>query len=109
VGIREISATETHARLKSAKPPRLIDVREAEEWAICHIAGSELLPLSGWPRIAQEHLTLPEEPLLVICHHGVRSARAVEFLQRNGFTDVINVQGGIDAWSCEVDPAVRRY
>jgi rhodanese-related sulfurtransferase len=109
VAIREISAVEAQARLCSDQPPRLIDVREAEEWAICRVEAAELLPLSQWPQIATERLADPAEPLLVLCHHGVRSARAAEFLQRNGFTDVTNVAGGIDAWSSDVDPAVPRY
>ena len=109
MAVREISATAAHARLNSAEPPKLVDVREPEEWAICHIEGSELLPLSAWPQIARERLLDSGEALLVICHHGVRSARAAEFLQQNGFTNVINVTGGVEAWACEVDPALARY
>jgi rhodanese-related sulfurtransferase len=109
VTVPEISATEAHERLASAEPPRLIDVREAEEWAICRIEASELLPLSSWPQIARERLANPDEPLLVICHHGVRSAHAAQFLQQNGFTNVVNVGGGIEAWACRVDPTMARY
>lgn len=107
--VPEINVTEARARLSSATPPRLIDVREPDEWAIAKIDGAELLPLSQWPAIAQEKLTDPSEPLLIQCHHGGRSAQAAAFLIRSGFTDVHNVAGGIDAWSLEVDPAVPRY
>jgi len=107
--VPEISVTEAHARLTGEAPPRLIDVREAEEWAIARIAGAELLPLSQWPAIAQEKLTDPGAALLLQCHHGGRSAQATAFLQRLGFTGVQNVAGGIDAWSVEVDPTVPRY
>ena len=55
--VPEISATEAHARFTSAHPPRLIDVREADEWALARIPGAELLPLSQWPAIALEKLT----------------------------------------------------
>ncbi len=96
-------------RLTSATPPRLIDVREPDEWAMAKIADAELLPLSQWPAIAQEKLTNPDEALLIQCHHGGRSAQAAAFLIRAGFTNVHNVAGGIDAWSQEVDPSVPRY
>jgi rhodanese-related sulfurtransferase len=107
--VPEISATEAHARLASAQPPRLIDVREADEWEATRIPGAELLPLSQWPDVALEKLTDPAQPLVIHCHHGSRSMRAAEFLASRGFTNVANLAGGIDAWSCEVDPAVPRY
>jgi len=109
VPLPEISVAELKQRLAAPQPPRLIDVRELDEWEVAHIAGSELLPLSQWPAIASAQLADPGEPLLILCHHGGRSARATDFLLRQGFTDVTNVAGGIDAWSCEVDPAVPRY
>ena len=107
--IPEISVAEAKARLSGPTPPRLIDVREADEYAVAHIEGAELLPLSQWPAIAAEKLTDPGEALLIQCHHGGRSARAAEFLLRNGFTDVTNLAGGIDAWSLEIDASVPRY
>ncbi len=107
--VPEISVADAHRRLAAENPPRLIDVREADEWETAHIAGAELLPLSQWPALAQARLAAPNEPLLILCHHGARSAHAAEFLLRNGFTDVTNVAGGIDAWSLEIDPAVPRY
>lgn len=105
----EISVVEARQRLAGPQPPRLVDVREENEFAFAHIAGAELLPLSQWPAIASEKLTDPAQPILVLCHHGMRSARAGEFLLHHGFTDVTNIAGGIDAWSAEVDPTVPRY
>lgn len=107
--IPELSAREAAARLAAAHPPRLIDVREADEWERCRLPGAELLPLSQFPAIAAERLTDRAEPLLVYCHHGVRSGRVVDFLLRSGFADVTNLAGGIEAWSLEVDPSVPRY
>ena len=107
--IQEISVTEARDRLTGANPPRLIDVREAEEYEIAHIAGAELLPLSQWPALAAEKLTGPGQALLIHCHHGGRSGNATEFLARNGYSDVTNVAGGIDAWSLEIDPSIPRY
>ncbi|MEA3210073.1 MAG: hypothetical protein QOE70_3130 [Chthoniobacter sp.] len=100
---------EAQRLLAAPNPPRLIDVREADEWEIARIAGAHLLPLSQWPALAVAQLTDSDEPMLVLCHHGARSARATEFLRRQGFHQVTNVAGGIDAWSLEVDPGVPRY
>ena len=105
----EISVAELKQRLAAPQPPRLIDVRENDEWETARITGAELLPLSQWPAIVATKLTDPDEPLLVLCHHGGRSARAADFLIRQGFSHVTNVAGGIDAWSAEIDPAVPRY
>ena len=107
--IPEISVVEAQARLTSQPPPRLIDVREADEWEIARVAGAELLPLSQWPAIVPAQLPDRAQPLLVLCHHGGRSARATDCLLRNGYADVTNIAGGIDAWSREIDSAVPRY
>jgi len=109
VAVPEISVTEAHERLSAPNPPRLIDVREADEFEIARIPSAELMPLSQWPALALEKLTELTQPLLIQCHHGGRSARAADFLLRNGFTDVTNLAGGIDAWSLEIDPSVPRY
>jgi len=109
VAVPGISVAEAQKQLTGPNPPRLIDVREADEYGVAHIEGAELLPLSLWPALAAEKLTDPQQPLLVQCHHGGRSARAAEFLLRNGFTNVTNLDGGIDAWSQEIDPTVPRY
>jgi rhodanese-related sulfurtransferase len=109
VPIPEISVAEAKRLLEGPNPPRLIDVREQDEWELARIDGAELLPLSQWPAVAQEKLTDTAQPLLIQCHHGGRSAHATDFLLRSGYTDVTNLAGGIDAWSQEIDPAVPRY
>ena len=109
MALPEISVAEAYARLAGPTPPRLIDVREADEFEIARIAGAELLPLSQWPAIATEKLADPAQPLLLHCHHGGRSGQATAYLLHHGFTDVTNVAGGIDAWSQEIDPSVPRY
>ena len=109
MALPEISVAEAHQRLAGATPPRLIDVREADEFAIARIPGAELLPLSQWPALAGEKLRDPAQPLLIHCHHGGRSGQATAYLLHHGFTDVTNVAGGIDAWSQEIDPSVPRY
>ena len=108
-GVPEISVREVQEALAAPAPPRLIDVREPDEWEHCRIPGAELLPLSQWPQLALEKLADKDQPLLLHCHHGGRSARATAWLLGQGFTNVKNVAGGIDAWSTEIDSSVPRY
>jgi rhodanese-related sulfurtransferase len=107
--VPEITVAELPALLAQPAAPRLIDVREPDEWAVAKIPGAELLPLSQWPALALETLTDKNQPLLMQCHHGSRSARATAWLLSQGYTDVRNVAGGIDAYSVEIDPKVARY
>jgi rhodanese-related sulfurtransferase len=107
--VPEITVVEAKELLARANPPRLIDVREADEWEVARIPGAELLPLSQWPAVALEKLTDKSQALLIQCHHGGRSARAAGWLIQQGFTEVTNLGGGIDAWSTQVDASVPRY
>lgn len=109
MSIPEITVQEAQARLASTHPPRLIDVREEDEWALARLPGAELLPLSRFIEGVAETLRDPAEALLVYCHHGTRSAHATDYLLRHGFRDVTNLAGGIDAWSLAIDPAIPRY
>ena len=109
MNVPEISVTKASDLLRGPNPPRLIDVREPAEWAVARIPGAELLPLSEWPALAVESLTDKSQPLLILCHHGSRSARAAAWLLEQGFANVTNLAGGIDAWSEEVDAQVPRY
>jgi adenylyltransferase/sulfurtransferase len=85
----------------------LLDVREDSEVATCRVEGSRHIPMGQIPG----HLgTLPrDQPILVLCHHGGRSMRVTQFLRANGFGQVTNVAGGIDAWARHIDPALPRY
>jgi rhodanese-related sulfurtransferase len=105
----EISVREARALLDSPSPPRLVDVREVEEFAICKLPGAELLPLSTFAKDFSEKLTDKSQRIVLYCHHGMRSLRAAEFLSGHGYTDAKSITGGIDAWSREIDPAVPRY
>lgn len=89
--------------------PRLIDCREEEELAICRIEGCEWFPL-GTFSVAGERLTMDQgRGVVVYCHHGMRSLRAAAFLRAHGATNTFSMQGGIEAWSQFIDPAVPRY
>ena len=91
--------------------PVLLDVREPWEVQTACVSedGFKLLtiPMRDVPARLSE--LDPEQPVACLCHHGMRSQQVANFLVQNGFAEVINLQGGIDAWSHEVDPLVPRY
>jgi adenylyltransferase/sulfurtransferase len=103
-----ITPTELNLRLQQGKDFRLIDVREEDEWAVARLPEAELIPLSQFQQRGPAEL-LPDETIILYCHHGVRSARAQGYLAGLGFGNVINLTGGIDAWALQVDPAMKRY
>lgn len=105
----EITPQEAKTLLASQPAPLLVDVREEDEFAVCKIAGAELLPLSVFAQDFEKKLPAKSQKILLYCHHGMRSLRAAEFLSRSGYTDVKSISGGIDQWSLEIDPAVPRY
>jgi rhodanese-related sulfurtransferase len=85
----------------------LLDVREPFEVQICAVTGSRHIPMR---QIPENVSSLPrDQPILVICHHGGRSLRVTQFLRTNGFAQVTNVAGGIDAWAEQIDPGLARY
>jgi monothiol glutaredoxin len=104
--VKPMSPTELRARLDRGENVLLVDVRTPSERAIAHIEGSRLLDAA----LRDEIEDLPRDRLIVCqCHSGVRSRSAAERLVGMGFRDVYNLEGGIDAWSRDVDPEVPRY
>jgi rhodanese-related sulfurtransferase len=103
----EISPAEAAALLQQ-KHARIIDVREPWEFTAARIEGSLSMPMGDVPARAHQELD-PEERLLIVCHHGVRSMNVAVWLRNQGFEQAQSLRGGIDAWSLEVDPAVGRY
>lgn len=87
--------------------PLVLDVREPWELEICRIDGALAMPMRTVP--AQSAALDDEMPLVVVCHHGMRSMQVAMFLERQGFADVFNLQGGIEAWASDIDPAMARY
>jgi rhodanese-related sulfurtransferase len=85
----------------------LLDVREPGEHAVASLAGARLIPLRELPHRLRE--LDPGRPLVVFCHHGMRSLQAVHLLRARGFPRAVSLRGGIDAWSRRVDPGVPRY
>jgi rhodanese-related sulfurtransferase len=107
--IESITARELQAELNSPKPPRLLDVREPEEFELARIEGSTLIPLGQIPVRSAEIEAWQNDPIVVLCHHGIRSQHAIQFLQHLGFKDLRNLTGGIDSWSRDADRTVPRY
>ena len=104
--LAEITPRELAELLRSNSPPVLIDVREAHEHAYARIDPARLVPLAT---LAANIDTLPRDADLVIyCHHGIRSAYAVDMLRSAGI-HARNLVGGIGRWSTEVDPSVPQY
>jgi sulfur-carrier protein adenylyltransferase/sulfurtransferase len=104
--IPSISVRELKRKMDAQEKFSLIDVREAFEYDIARIEGAKLIPLD---EIAARAHELENGEVIVHCHSGARSAQAVELLRNAGLTNVYNLEGGIDAWSEEIDPTVPRY
>ena len=84
----------------------LLDVREPFEREICNLGGA-FIPMNDVPNRLGE--LQPDRETVVYCHTGVRSARVAEYLRRNGFRNVRNLAGGIEAWARRIDPTMARY
>lgn len=87
----------------------LIDCRELEEWHFNRIEGARHLPLSQFPDCTRGLLTQTNTPMIVYCHHGMRSLHATRWLRQQGCNSVFSLQGGIAAWSAEIDQEVPCY
>jgi rhodanese-related sulfurtransferase len=104
---KEISASEAVILRNKNKYAVFLDVREHSELAICRIDGALHIPMSEVP---ERHEALPRDaPLVVLCHHGMRSLNVVQYLETKGFQNAINLAGGIHAWAVEVDPEMKQY
>lgn len=101
----EVDVTEAHRLFQDGAV--LLDIREPFETGFCSIPGSLLLPLR---QIPESIGVLPAETIiLVLCHHGTRSARVTQYLRAQGLARAVNVAGGINAWSRQVDPSIPCY
>jgi rhodanese-related sulfurtransferase len=106
--MRELTPFECKTYLEqSAEQPLLLDVREPWEHRIASLEGSTLIPMRDIPS-AIEGLD-PAQEIVVICHHGIRSRHVAHYLESRGFTRVINLRGGIDAWARELDSLLATY
>jgi rhodanese-related sulfurtransferase len=105
----EIQPRDLAAALRSARPPRLLDVRQPDEHSLVSLPGAKLVPLAELPTGLGELQAWKGDVIVVYCHHGVRSLRATQFLRQAGFTQAVSLAGGIDRWADEVEPHLPRY
>ena len=106
----EIAPAEVKRRLDAGEKLHLIDVREPNEFAMARIEGSDLIPMRQVPAELQTlEGRADEAPLIVFCHHGVRSLNVVNWLRGQGLENCQSMAGGIDAWSLMIDASVPRY
>jgi len=106
----EITVEDLKRRLDAGEALALIDVREPFEYQVAHLEGAELIPMNTVPeRLPELQEKSAAAPLIVFCHHGVRSLNVVNWLRRQGVANCWSLAGGIDRWSTAIDPAVPRY
>ena len=105
--IPQLEPTDLQQRLAAGEDLVLLDVREAMELSIAKLDGVTHIPLGEL--VARFDELDPERPIVCICHHGIRSQRAAQFLASREFETVANLRGGIDAWAQSVDPSMPRY
>lgn len=108
MAMRQFTPIQLRERLEqNGEQPLLLDVREPWEFNLCAIQNSQLIPMGD---IATRIESLdPGKETVVICHHGVRSRSVALFMERHGFNNVINLNGGVEAWSREVDLDMPTY
>ena len=104
----EITPEEVKALLDQQAQFILLDVRELWEFELSKISGSKLIPMGDVPSRAHQELD-PDEHIIVICHHGVRSMSVTNWLRQQGFESAQSLRGGIDAWSKRIDPKLPTY
>ena len=105
--MKQIAPEQLKQSMDAGNAPLLLDVRESWEYAICHIADSININMAQIP--SRLHDLNPEREIIVICHHGWRSLQVASYLESNGFDNISNLLGGIDAWAVTVDPSLPRY
>ena len=105
--IPTISASDLKDKIDKKNPMVILDVREQFEYDIARIEGSQLIPLDQLPDRISEIDRNAE--VVALCHTGVRSAMAVQFLQGHGYSRSFNLEGGIDAWADQIDPTMQKY
>ena len=106
----ELTPREVKQMMEAGDSVQLIDVREMGEYQLTRIEGAELIPMRNVPAALSKLESKAEEgPLIIFCHHGVRSMQVVNWLREQGVSDCQSMAGGIDRWSIDVDPTLPRY
>jgi len=105
--MQTITSLELKTKLDAGEKPVLLDVREAWEYALCSIEGSINISMPNIEQMLDELKTDVET--IVICHHGMRSFQIGNYLEGNGFNQIANLEGGVDAWAKTVDAKMAQY
>lgn len=105
--MQNITPADAATLLANQENVQLLDVREDWEYALVKVDNALHIPLNEIPN--RLHELDKTRPVVALCHHGMRSAHACHFLAAQGFVELINIEGGIDAWAAVVDPALARY
>ena len=107
MSIVQLTPQQVQDGLQKQPAPLLLDVREEDEVRLCALPGSLHIPMNLIPL---RHNELPDDvPIIVYCHHGIRSLNVARYLANVGFENMANLQGGIDAWARQIDPTMARY
>lgn len=104
----EISPQQWHA-MEHKEGICLIDCRELEEWEFSRLEGATHMPLSDFIECSKPLLERPDQPVVIYCHHGVRSLHATHWLRQQGMHSVFSLEGGIHRWALEIDSSVPLY
>lgn len=103
----EIEVADLAAWRRDGADHCVVDVRERQELAVCRLDRTLDIPMTEIPSRVEE---IPgDRPVVVMCHHGGRSAQVVRWLSARGMDNAVNLRGGIDAWAREIDPTMGRY
>ena len=105
----ELTPADVKSKLDAGETVHLIDVREDHELAICALDGAEHIPMMSLFLGLKKTEAAQDAPIVVFCHHGIRSLEAMKFLEMQGFENVQSMSGGIEAWSRTVDNTIARY
>lgn len=106
--MKQMNASELAAWLPE-NPAMLVDVREAHELTNGMLKDAKHIPMNHVPARIDELESAKNSPIVLICRSGQRSMQVGQFLEQSGFTDVINLQGGMNSWATDVDPSMRVY
>lgn len=109
MSIRQLTPAHLEPFLQQHPEATIVDVREPWEHEIAALKNSRLIPLGLLHIRAEDELEEKEAPVVVYCHHGIRSMQACALLASFGYTDLLNLSGGIDRYSDEIDPSVPKY
>ena len=104
-----VSPQQLQEELAGSNPPVLVDCREPQEQAIAMLNAAQSFPLSRLAEQQDELIALAQQSVVVYCHHGIRSLQLAQWLSEKGFRDVRSLEGGLDRWAEQLDPAMPRY